>query len=365
MGNSRKLVIGVNDIITIRPHLKDEWDYEKNLYNPEQYTYGSRERVHWKCKYGHEWIAMIYERYRGTGCPVCNGRYNTSYPEQFLFNCLKQLYPNTINRGKFQGYEFDIAIPELKTCIEYSGEHWEHNKQLEKLELCRKHNVRFVEILESKKINNEINIINDYTFMYGSYSNKEKYLLMLLEKILHIDISIIDIEKAKQEAIINSKCEISDTNRLSNNALLVSEWSYKNAATPDDYTSHSGFKAIWICSICNHEWEARINDRSRGQGCPKCKARKTSERNLEHAQTKANKGNNLINFSKELCNDWDYIKNDLSPEQVTPGSNKKVWWKCATCGHSWQAMIYSRAKLGRGCPECWKYRNSHRNGEIQ
>lgn len=69
MGKSRKLIKGVNDLATVRHNLVNEWDYDKNEHRIDEYTYGSRQFVYWKCKYGHRWKAMIYERYRGTGCP--------------------------------------------------------------------------------------------------------------------------------------------------------------------------------------------------------------------------------------------------------------------------------------------------------
>ena len=49
--------------------------------------------------------------------------------------------------------------------------------------------------------------------------------------------------------------------------------------------------------------------------------------------------------------EWNYEKNSISPEEITAGSKKKVWWKCQTCGYEWQASIGSRTS-GRGCPNC-------------
>ena len=65
---------------------------------------------------------------------------------------------------------------------------------------------------------------------------------------------------------------------------------------------------------------------------------------------------NLFKFCNEtgmdyLLLEWNREKNDhLTPETVTYGSNKKVWWKCSQ-GHEWQASIHNRTK-GRGCPYC-------------
>lgn len=58
-----------------------------------------------------------------------------------------------------------------------------------------------------------------------------------------------------------------------------------------------------------------------------------------------------------LITDWDFTKNaDLRPETIATGSNKKVWWKCAMCGHEWQAVVSNRTDKGSGCPMCAKHR---------
>ena len=53
----------------------------------------------------------------------------------------------------------------------------------------------------------------------------------------------------------------------------------------------------------------------------------------------------------QLAAQWDYKKNaPLTPEQVTYGMRKKVWWRCAA-GHSWQAQVMGRFQ-GNHCPIC-------------
>lgn len=52
-----------------------------------------------------------------------------------------------------------------------------------------------------------------------------------------------------------------------------------------------------------------------------------------------------------LLAQWDIERNlPLTPDDVTFGSHKKVWWTCPS-GHSWQAMVYTRSE-GTGCPYC-------------
>ena len=62
---------------------------------------------------------------------------------------------------------------------------------------------------------------------------------------------------------------------------------------------------------------------------------------------------NLAKLHPNLAKEWHPKKNDdLTPYDVSPGTNQKVWWKCLkNPKHEWQATVYSRAN-GRGCPYC-------------
>ena len=63
-------------------------------------------------------------------------------------------------------------------------------------------------------------------------------------------------------------------------------------------------------------------------------------------------GNELSITNPELVEEWDFEKNyPLTPDDVTFGSGKKVWWKCKKCGHEWQAGVNTRTR-GHGCPVC-------------
>ena len=53
--------------------------------------------------------------------------------------------------------------------------------------------------------------------------------------------------------------------------------------------------------------------------------------------------------------EWDYERNqNLTPNQISPNSHKKVWWICKN-GHEWEAQVKSR-NYGCGCPMCAKGR---------
>ncbi len=53
-----------------------------------------------------------------------------------------------------------------------------------------------------------------------------------------------------------------------------------------------------------------------------------------------------------LVKEWHPTMNgDLTPEDITHGSKKKVWWLCSK-GHSFDSMPNSRTSRKTGCPYC-------------
>jgi len=124
------------------------------------------------------------------------------------------------------------------------------------------------------------------------------------------------------------------------NLQLAKEWhlSKNGKLTPKDVTPKSNRKAWWQCAR-GHEWEAVVASRSQGSGCPYC------------AGNRVAKETSLAVKNPKLAKEWHPIKNGkLKPEDVTSGSNKKVWWQCHK-GHAWEAVICSRS-AGNGCPYC-------------
>ncbi|PLS19361.1 hypothetical protein CVD28_02800 [Bacillus sp. M6-12] len=64
--------------------------------------------------------------------------------------------------------------------------------------------------------------------------------------------------------------------------------------------------------------------------------------------------NRLSVLYPEIAKEWHSTKNEtLKPEDVSTGSNKKVWWQCPKNNkHAWEAKISSRTNLKTGCPFC-------------
>lgn len=55
------------------------------------------------------------------------------------------------------------------------------------------------------------------------------------------------------------------------NPALANEWNHEknDGLTPMDVMPNSGKKVWWICNE-GHEWQAIIQNRNRGSGCPQC-----------------------------------------------------------------------------------------------
>lgn len=136
----------------------------------------------------------------------------------------------------------------------------------------------------------------------------------------------------------NARKATGDFNLLTEKPELCKEWHPRlNSKPPEFYMPHSMDKVWWLCAG-GHEWEAVIDSRTSGRGCPYC------------AGYLASAEKNLAVMSPDLVEEWHPSRNIKRPEQFTPSSNSKVWWRCQK-GHEWEAAIYSRSQ-GTGCPKC-------------
>ena len=124
----------------------------------------------------------------------------------------------------------------------------------------------------------------------------------------------------------------------------MSEWIYeRNTINPHMIRAGSNSKVWWKCKKCGYEWQAAVCNRTKNQaGCPYCAG---------HVVISGK--NDLATLHDELLVEWNYDKNELNPQLVSPGSSKKVWWICKKCTYEWYASIVDRTH-GHGCPRCAK-----------
>ena len=67
-----------------------------------------------------------------------------------------------------------------------------------------------------------------------------------------------------------------------------------------------------------------------------------------------NKKKSLAETHPEVAKQWHPTKNgDLTPEDVTKGSKKRLWWKCDKGDdHEWISSIGNRTIHKSTCPFC-------------
>jgi len=111
-----------------------------------------------------------------------------------------------------------------------------------------------------------------------------------------------------------------------------------NKWDPTTLTWGAKKKVSWKCSN-GHTYEASVSSRTRkgkGTGCGICANQETLVG-----------FNDLATTHPELAKEafgWD-------PTELTAGSAEKRQWRCSL-GHTWEAIVGSRGRLGRGCPVC-------------
>lgn len=67
----------------------------------------------------------------------------------------------------------------------------------------------------------------------------------------------------------------------------------------------------------------------------------------------AKKENSLQSKYPSIAAQWDFSKNMITPDKVSPYSRKKVYWICPDCGNNYQMVIGDRTGAKKcGCPKC-------------
>lgn len=87
-----------NTLAVEYPDLIQEWS-QKNDISPESVTSGSNVKVLWHGKCGHEWVASIKNRTKGSGCPFCAGN-----KVLIGFNDLATLHPELVAEWAERNY---------------------------------------------------------------------------------------------------------------------------------------------------------------------------------------------------------------------------------------------------------------------
>lgn len=266
-------------------HLLEQWDATRNFpLTPAQVCYGSKRKVWWRCEKGHSWQAAAYTRTgSGTGCPVCAGKVvqagendlATCYPE-----LARQWHPT--KNGAMVPSQILPGSHKVVWWICEAGHQWRAK-------------------VKSRTAGSGCPVCANRTICPGENDLKSQF------------------------------------------PALARQWHpVKNRAlTPDAVGPGSRRKVWWVCEK-GHEWQAAVVSRvTGGNGCPVCAGKKVVAGE-----------NDLASQFPDLAAQWHPTKNGaLTPQQVTPYANRKIWWQCEK-GHTYQAAVGARTMRGGGCPYC-------------
>lgn len=337
-----------NCLHVLNPSLSGQWHPTKNgNLTPYDVTPYSSGKAWWICVNGHEWEAVIRHRALGVGCPYCSGLKATKE------NCLAVLNPllaeqwHPTRNGSLTPRNVTGASGKVVWWICVNRHEWKariasraggdgcpycYGRFASKDNCLQTANPALAKEWHPTKNGS----LTPYDVMAGS----DKKVWWKCERGHEWEALIYNRAKG-----IGCPCcagqKVCPDNCLQNiNPELSSEWlsSRNGKLTPADVTAGSHKKVWWKCQK-GHEWQATVQSRTIGRGCPHCAGRI------------ANSDNCLAARNPSTAKEWHPVRNGtLTPNDVTAGSSKRVWWMCQR-GHEWEAVIYNRS-YGTGCPYC-------------
>lgn len=130
---------------------------------------------------------------------------------------------------------------------------------------------------------------------------------------------------------------------IADDAILHPDWDVERnvGLHPADLGSRTSTPVWWRCAACATEARESPLHRARRGGCGTCRPPR---------------GRAPVPLAEHLVGEWHPHRNDdLGPSQLSAGSRTRVWWRCSTCGHDWQARVGHRT-TGSGCPLCGRRR---------
>jgi hypothetical protein len=324
---------GFNDIATTHPELAKEahgWD-------PQQVIAGSNKKLDWICSLGHVWTAVGYSRISGSGCPYCKN-------QKLLigFNDLKTTHPEIAKEADgWDPQEFVFGSHKKMPWKCKFGHSW-----LTSINERTGRDETNCPICSNRKIQsgfNDLLTLNSDLASEAFGWNPSDYGIGS-NAVLNWKCTIGHIWKASihNRASRHSGCPYCSNHKISEgfNDLKTTHPLLAKQADNWDTTKYgpgSNGKMSWKCEL-NHLWNATINSRVNGNGCPYCSGKKVLFG-----------FNDFVTTHPELAREAD----GWDPRLYSRGSDEKKMWRC-TEGHTWKRSISGRVS-GTGCPTCAKY----------
>ena len=320
----------------------------------------SEKKFWWKCEKEHEWEASPDIRFDGSGCPFCaNRKILIGYNDLVTRNPKLANEWHPTKNGELTPIMIIAGSPKKVWWLGKCGHEWQANINMRDsgsgCPVCLNRQVL-------KGFNDLATVNPELSREWHPTKNGDLTPEMIIagspKKVWWLGKCGHEWEAVLQSRNNGVGCPICAGQQLLSGyndfatkfPELVKEWNAirNDGLTPDLVSPYTSKKVWWTCKY-GHEYQSSVASKSNGTGCPVCSNR----------QVLAG-FNDLATKNAGLTKEWHPFQNgELTPNDVTPGSGKKVWWKCEN-GHEWEASTVNRTK-GRGCPYCPRKRTSITN----
>ena len=221
------------------------------------------------------------------------------------------------------------------------------------IKYCNDNNIILLEDYTIQKINRE-SIINGFCLNNDICNNLfNKTFRLMVDSGAYCDICTSN----------NKSIKLSDTQRENNKLILFENslashekskyFSDKNLDKNGNLINMNHIplgthdKFLFICNICNHEFDMSVNKLSIGRWCPYC---------CIPQKKLCGKKECIYCFEKSFASNIEKVKyysnkNVEKPEFILKNGDKKIIFDCDICNHSFESRIKSITN-GVWCPYC-------------
>ncbi len=315
---------------------------EADGWDSSEFLGGSHKKVSWKCRRGHKWDAAINTRsVRGYGCPFCSGRrpirgetdLATTHPE--VAKEANGWDPTTVKKASNKKLSWKCKL----------GHNWTASpgERISSTRSGKPNGCPFCSGQRVLKGFNDLKTTNpalakeahkwDPSTLTSGASIKKEWRC----KEGHIWEAVVSSRMKSGCPFCSGRFAIKGENDLKSLDPKLARELVDFDPTKLKLSSHT--KVKWKCKY-GHIWEARVSERSNGNGCPTCSGKKI-----------------LIGFN-DLKTTHPHIAKEADgwdPRTTTAGSGVRRNWKCKK-GHKWTTVTVNRTntRTGKdsGCPTC-------------
>jgi hypothetical protein len=288
--SNHRVLKGYNDLATTNPELLKEWDFTKNTISPYEITAGAEKMIWWICPKEHSYQSYAFNRKRGVGCPICDGKkvligYNdlaTTNPKiakEWDYEKNGDLKPTDITEGSTtnvwwiceNGHSYDSRAKDRKHGL--NCPYCSNKKVL----------VGFNDLYTYCIDNHLEEIIEEFDNDKNEFSMKDVTAGSDKETWWKCPKGHSYQSSPSRRVMRGSGCGICSHNilvkgvndLLTTHPEIAKEWDYKkNKVGPDEVMAGSNIDKYWFLCPKGHSYHTTVLGRKRGTNCPQCNIEK-------------------------------------------------------------------------------------------